>query len=424
MTKHPTTAKTRCNCQDNQAHFLGRTFDHLGLDDDQRQLLLHAFREVTMQIPLRVATKTGVALRTFAAYRVQHNHARGPFKGGLRYHVGVNLGEVRALAQLMTWKSALVDIPFGGAKGGIALDPSQLCSDNLETLTKRFTQKLSPMIGVHQDIMAPDVNTNPQIMAWVFEEYSKVHGYTPAIVTGKPLELGGSPGRLEATGHGVAYITQRACESRSIPLENARVVIQGFGNVGSHAALRLSALGAKVIALSDIDGGVVADTGIDVSAAVRHVQEAGRLQGLTGADPLTNEQLLALPCDVLIPAAMDGVINCDNEPQVKASIVVEAANMPITHGADDALHNRGVLVVPDILTNAGGVIASYFEWAQNIQQFPWPRELVLGRLEERLGIAYERVVAAAAQSHSHNLRPAAYDQAVSVVLRAIQLRGF
>ena len=423
MTEITAAATTQCHCRDNQAHFLGRTFERLGLGDAQRQLLLQSFREVIVQIPLRVATDQGTVLRTFTAFRVQHNQARGPFKGGLRYHAEVNLGETRALAQLMTWKTALVDIPFGGAKGGIAVDPSQLVPIEIEMLTKRLTQKLVPVIGVQQDIPAPDVNTNPQIMAWIFEEYSKTRGYTPAIVTGKPLELGGLPGRLEATGYGAAYITMCACESRSMPLKDARVAIQGFGNVGSHAALRLSELGAKIIAVSDIHGGVTSDAGIDVHAAVRHIRETGHLEGLVGTQPSTNDELLALPCDVLIPAALDGVINCDNETQIRARIVVEAANMPVTHMADEALCDRGILVVPDILANAGGVIASYFEWAQNIQQFPWQRDVVLKRLEERLRNAYKRV-AIGAEGANTSLRTAAYEQAVTAVVRAIDLRGF
>ncbi len=422
LTRVPVVGQ-QCHCRDNQDHFLARTFERLGLDDAQRQFLVHPFREVTMQIPLHVTAEEGEALCTFTAYRVQHNHARGPFKGGLRYHPEVNLEEMRALAQLMTWKTALANIPFGGAKGGIAVDPSELTLSELETLTKRFTQKLGILIGVHEDVPAPDVNTNPQVMAWIFEEYSKTHGYTPGIVTGKPLELGGAAGRLEATGYGAAFITMLVCESRSMALEGARVVIQGFGNVGSYTALRLAELGAKVIAVSDVYGGVTCDAGIDVQEAVTHVSDAGRLEGLAGTDALTNDELLALPCDILIPAALDGVINCDNEGSVRADIVVEAANMPVTHMADDALHDRGVLVVPDILANAGGVIVSYFEWAQNIQEFPWPRALALTRLEDCLRNAYERVAGGAARAGT-SMRTAAYDQAVAAVLRAIELRGF
>ena len=359
-------APLQCHCQDNQRHFLDRALSRLRLGASERELLLHSFREISVQIPLEVTRDGRRALQTLTGFRVQHNHARGPFKGGLRFHPEVNLGETRALAQRMTWKTALVDVPFGGAKGGIAVDPRDLASAELEILTKRFTQKLAPVIGVHEDVPAPDVNTNPQVMAWMFEEYSKAHGYTPAIVTGKPLELGGASGRLEATGHGVAFVTRRACRELSIDLEGARIAVQGFGNVGSHAARRLAELGARVIALSDVYGGVYAEPGIDIPAAQAHVAEAGRLAGLPGTEAIGNDALLQLPCEVLIPAALDGTVHCDNEAGLRARVVVEAANMPVTHMADESLADRGVIVVPDILANAGGVTASYFEWVQNI----------------------------------------------------------
>jgi glutamate dehydrogenase (NAD(P)+) len=413
----------KCNCQDNQRHFLERTFERLSLEESQRQLLLQSFREVSIQIPLRVHKNGKERLCTFTGYRVQHNHARGPFKGGLRFHPEVNLGEVRALAQLMTWKTALVDIPFGGAKGGISVDPQMLSKDELETLTKRFTQKMAPVLGEHQDIPAPDVNTNPQVMAWLFEEYSKAHGHSPAIVTGKPVEIGGSIGRLEATGHGVAYIAAMAAHDLGMPIANTRVVIQGFGNVGSHTARRLEEVGARVIALSDVHGGVINENGIDVNKAIAHVTNTGRLDGLEHTRPITNEELIALPCDILIPAALDGVINCDNEDEIKAKLVVEAANMPITHMADTRLRELGITIVPDILANAGGVIVSYFEWVQNIQQFPWDRKIVFERLEQYLSRAYE-AVHRLAERDKVDLRTAAYELAIRRVSKAIALRGF
>lgn len=415
--------KERCSCSDNQQHFLERAFSRLRLDAAQRQLLLQSFREVTVQIPLKVKADGRETLRTYTGFRVQHNHARGPFKGGLRFHPDVNQGEVRALAQLMTWKTALIDIPFGGAKGGIAVDPSALSSEELETLTKRFTQKLAPVIGVHEDIPAPDVNTNPQVMAWIFEEYSKTHGYTPAIVTGKPLEIGGAAGRLEATGHGVAFITDLACMSLGIDIKGAKIVVQGFGNVGSHAARRLYEMGAHVIGISDVHGALLCDTGIDIEKAMQHVTETGAVDGLPGTRAISNEELLTLPCDVLIPAALDGAVTCDNAADVKARIIVEGANMPVTHMADAELVGRGVVVVPDVLANAGGVLASYFEWAQNIQQFPWNRETLIERLEERLAHAYGAVVARSTDE-GIDLRTAAYEMAVARVLRAVELRGF
>ncbi len=412
-----------CVCKDNQRHFLEHAFSRMRLDETRQRLLMHSFREVMVQIPLKVQRAGAVELLTLTGYRVQHNHARGPFKGGLRFHPNVNLDDVRALAQLMTWKCALVDIPFGGAKGGITVDPHSLTADDLEILTKRFTQKMSPVLGVHRDVAAPDVNTNPQVMAWIFEEYSKAHGHTPAIVTGKPLEIGGAPGRLEATGYGVAHVTNLACRDISLPIKDATVVIQGFGNVGSHTALGLAASGARIIALSDVFGGVWNEKGIDVAAALTHVAEHGTLVGLPDTRAISNEELLKLPCDVLIPAAMEGAINCDNAPFVSAKLVVEAANMPVTHMAEDVLRQQGTRLIPDILANAGGVIVSYFEWVQNIQQFPWERETTLSRMEQRLDSAYE-AVRDGAEKDGVDMRTAAYELALRRVLRAIELRGF
>ncbi len=386
-------------------------------------MLLHSFRELAMEIPLEIATQRGTALQTFTGYRIQHNHARGPFKGGLRFHPGVSAGEIRALAQLMTWKTALLDLPFGGAKGGITVDPAQLQRSELETLTKRFTQKLAPVLGVNVDIVAPDLNTGPQHMAWIFEEYSKLHGHCPGIATGKPLELGGSPGREEATGRGVAHIAARAARDNGVQVEGARVAIQGFGNVGSHTARRLTELGVRLVAVSDVRGGVFCDAGIDVDAALAHVRETGSLHGLPGSDAVTNQELLMLPVELLIPAALEGTVNCTNVAGVRAKLLIEAANMPVTHMADDALRDAGVRVIPDILANAGGVVASYFEWVQNIQQFPWPREQVLDQMERRLEQAYEQTHAQSLSTHV-DLRRAAYLIAVDRTLRAMELRGF
>ena len=415
--------RKHCQCRDTQAHFLERAFESLQLEDAQRELLLSAFRETTVSIPLRSLGADGGELHTFTGYRVQHNNARGPFKGGLRFHPSVKLGEIRALAQLMTWKTALVDIPFGGAKGGIAVDPNQLSQHELEILTKRFVQKLAPMLGVHHDIPAPDVGTNPQVMAWILEEYSKNHGYTPAVVTGKPVELGGSAGRLEATGHGVAYLTGQAAADLSLPLEDASIAIQGFGNVGSHAARRLAAMGARVIALSDVRDGVFCDAGIDIERAQRHVAENSWLEGLAGTEPICNAELLELPCDILIPAAMEATINCDNTDVIRARMVVEAANTPVTHMADSALQEKGITLVPDLVANAGGVLVSYYEWVQNLQESPWKLETVLQRMEQRLGRVYEQVRDHSRQRHT-DLRTAAYELAIERVNKAMALRGF
>ncbi len=421
MSKNNMKEEISCCCHDNQTIFLDKAIKQLGLNTDQKQLLLHSFREISVQIPLKVGG--GEITHTFTGYRVQHNHARGPFKGGLRYHPDVQIDEIRALAQLMTWKTALVDIPFGGAKGGISVDPSLLSIEELETLTRRFVQKMEPVLGVNEDIPAPDVNTNPQVMAWFFDEYSKTNGSVPGIVTGKPIELGGLKGRLEATGYGVAYITSLALEQINIPLKGAKVVIQGFGNVGSYAALRLQAMGASIVGISDKDGGLFDAEGIDIKAAAQFAQKTGGLKGFFEGKLISNVALLALPCDVLIPAALEGTVHCDTEADVKAKLIIEAANMPITHMADDKLRKRGVTIVPDILANAGGVIASYFEWVQNIQRFEWQRSVVQERMEEHLSRAYKDVVALAKETDV-DLRTAAYQVSVSRVLRAIELRGF
>ncbi len=414
-----------CQCQETQNHFLQRAFEALQLEAAQRELLLTAFRETSVSIPLRPHRNgdDDGELHTFIGYRVQHNHARGPFKGGLRFHPSVNLGEIRALAQLMTWKTALVDIPFGGAKGGIAVDTTRLSQHALEILTKRFVQKMEPVLGVHQDIPAPDVGTNPQVMAWILEEYSKSHGYTPAIVTGKPLELGGSAGRLEATGYGVAFLTGKAAHDISLPIKNASVVIQGFGNVGFHTAQRLAAMGARIIALSDARGGIFCETGIDIGQAQRHVADSDWLEGLPGTEPVSNAELLELPCDILIPAAVEGTINCDNAGAIQARLVMEAANIPVTHLADTTLRERGIMVVPDLLANVGGVLASYYEWVQNLQEFPWEHDTVTQCLEQRLGRVYGQV-RDLAQQRGTDLRTAAYELAIGRVNRAIALRGF
>jgi len=413
----------KCICQETQRHFLNRAFDRLKLKGAQRELLLSSFRETRVTVPVTLRHNGENTLHTFQGYRVQHNHARGPFKGGLRFHPDVNMGEMRALAQLMTWKTALVDIPFGGAKGGVAVDPTQLNETELEELSKRFCQKLVPIIGVHDDIPAPDIGTNPQVMAWMLDEYSKRRGFRTAIVTGKPLELGGSAGRLEATGYGVAHLTHKAAESLSLIAEQSRVVIQGFGNVGSHAAIALAAKGYKVIALSDVNGGVVNEAGISIDQALRHLTENGTLTGLSGTAPISNADLLELPCEILVPAALEATITCDNAEAIQAKLIVEAANMPVTHNADDQLQQRGIVIVPDLLANVGGVLASYYEWVQNLQQFPWERETVLARLESRLSRTYDAVTILA-KERQIDMRSAAYELAIRRVDQAVQLRGF
>ncbi len=413
----------KCICLETQRHFLNRAFERLKLKGTQRELLLSSFRETRITVPVTLRRNGEDTLHPFQGYRVQHNHARGPFKGGLRFHPDVNMGEIRALAQLMTWKTALVDIPFGGAKGGIAVDPQQLNDTEREELSRRFCQKMAPIIGVHDDIPAPDIGTNPQVMAWMLDEYSKSHGFRTAIVTGKPMELGGCAGRLEATGHGVAHLTHKAAEEMSLIPEQSRVVIQGFGNVGSHAASGLASKGYRIIALSDVNGGVINEAGISIDHALAHVAESGTLTGLSGTAPISNADLLELPCEILVPAALEATITCDNADAIQAQLVVEAANMPLTHRADDQLQQRGIVIVPDLLANVGGVLASYYEWVQNLQQFPWDRETVLSRLESRLSRTYDAVTILANEQQI-DLRGAAYELAIRRVEQAVSLRGF
>ncbi len=396
-----------------------RAADWMGLDPEMRLLLKIPHREIRVDIPIRMDDGR---LEAFVGYRIQHNGVRGPQKGGIRYHPDVDLNEVRAMAQLMTWKTALVNIPFGGAKGGITCDPSRLSKGELERLTRRFTSKISLVLGPYRDIPAPDMNTNAQVMAWIMDEYGRKHGYTPAVVTGKPVELGGSLGREQATGRGVALITRLACGTADIPAKGCRVVIQGFGNVGSFAAKFLQDAGSRIVGLSDVHGGVSGPDGFDVEAALAWVKEKGKLAGLPGTKPVSNEELLELECDVLIPAALGGVIHVGNSPKLKCRMIVEAANAPTTFQADAVLQERRIPVVPDILANAGGVTVSYFEWTQNLTQFFWDEERVNHELHRTLNRAHEDVAILAAQKKV-SMRLAALAIGLDRVATAARLRG-
>ena len=312
-------------------------------------------------------------------------------KGGIRYHPQVNLGEIRALAAAMTWKTALIGIPFGGAKGGVTCNPKVMSAGELERLTRSFVTRISDSIGPNVDIPAPDVNTNPQVMAWIMDEYSKRHGYSPASVTGKPVELGGSAGRMEATGRGVTYLTKRAFKDKKIEIQGARVAVQGIGNVGGVSAKLLADEGCKVIAISDSRGGLYNEGGLNISRVTMHKEETGSLKDYKGADYITNEELLELPCEALIPAAMECVIMEHNADRLKCAMLVEAANIPTSPEADNILQEKGVYVVPDILANAGGVLVSYFEWAQDLQSAFWEEERVNRKLSKMMLDAYELV---------------------------------
>ena len=392
--------------------------DAIRLEPDIQMLLRTPYRELIVQIPVRMDDGH---LELFHGYRVQHNGVRGPYKGGLRFHPDVDLNEVRSLAALMTWKTALVDIPFGGAKGGVTCDPSSMSRHELQSLTRGLTSKIDMALGVYRDIPAPDVNTNAQVMAWIMDEYGKKHGYTPAIVTGKPINLGGSEGREQATGRGTMIIAREACKAIGLPFQGATVAIQGFGNVGSWAAKLFAEEGAKIVAVSDVRGGIHNPRGLDVTALVAHVKQTGSVVGFAGASPVSNEDLLTLKVDMLVPAAMGGVIHRDNANAIDVRLVVEAANSPITPRGDEVLRSRGIPVVPDILVNAGGVTVSYFEWVQNLQQFHWDLTTVNSELERRMMKAW-KLVHAMHVERKVPLRIAAYCVAIEKVAEATRQR--
>lgn len=409
----------RINNYDNTNRLFDRAADAVELPEDQRLLLKTPFREVQVEVPVRMSDGN---IEVFLGYRVQHNTARGPMKGGLRYHPHVDIDEARALASLMTWKTALVDVPFGGAKGGITCDPKELTEKELEHLTRRFTTRIGLAWGLHTDVPAPDVNTNAQIMAWIMDEYSQRYGYTPGIVTGKPLALGGSPGREAATGRGVSIITREATRDFGIELKGARIAIQGFGNVGSWTARILSEMGANIVAVSDASGGIYASDGLPIDDLFHYSYKRRTIERFGQGEAISNEDLLTLDCDILIPAALGGSITKDNAKDIKAKMVVEAANSPVTTIADAILEERGVIIVPDILANAGGVTVSYFEWVQNIQAFSWDETQVNDKLERIMSRAYANVITTMKEM-AVPMRTAAFAISIQRVAEAEKLRG-
>jgi glutamate dehydrogenase (NAD(P)+) len=390
------------------------------LDAEMYSVLKTSYREVAVQVPVRLDNGELTVVR---GYRVQHNGARGPYKGGIRYHPTADLDEVRALAALMTWKTALLNIPFGGAKGGIEVDPTGMSPGEVQRMTRRFTMAISHVLGVYRDIPAPDVATNAQTMAWMMDAFSAKEGYSPAIVTGKPLDLGGAPGREAATGRGCVDVLEAWAVEQGRTLVGLKVVVQGFGNVGSWAASELTRRGAVVVGASDVKGGLYSDDGLDVEALIRHVRGGGTLPDAGGGDVVSNDELLELPCDVLLPAALGQVVRDDNAGRVKARVVVEGANYPVTPGGDKLLKDAGVVVIPDILANAGGVTGSYFEWSQNIQQFTWKESRFNRELRDRLSETY-RVVSAFSKERSVSLRQAAFAIGIQRVATASRLRGY
>ena len=401
-------------------YFFDKAAEDVRLDDKTRSVLAGTYREIRVQIPLRMDDGS---VQTVYGYRVQHNGARGPYKGGVRYHPSANLDEVRALAALMTWKTAIIDVPFGGAKGGIQVDPEVLSLAERERMTRRFMDQVSYVVGPNRDIMAPDMNTNAQTMAWMMDEWGRRSGHSPAVVTGKPVPLGGSLGRDAATGRGVVLVLDEAVRDAGRRPEDLTVAIQGFGNVGSWTARLAAETGYRVVAVSDVKGGVYAANGLDVEKLYGHARDSGSVVDFPGTEPVTNEELLELDVDVVVPAALGEVITHANADAIKATFIVEGANHPLTPVADEILRGRGVTVLPDILANAGGVTVSYFEWTQNIQQFRWDEERVNSELAKHMRVAYARV-RDAAQTASCDLRHAAFTLAVERVADAAHLRGY
>ena len=400
--------------------YFDRAADQMDLSENMRELLLTAKREVSVQIAVELDSGE---ISTMIGYRVQHDDARGPMKGGLRYHPEVDLGEVRSLAALMTWKTALVDIPFGGAKGGVAVDPHKVNARELERITRKFVDGIHDVIGPDIDIPAPDMGTNCEVMAWIMNQYQKYHGFNPACVTGKPVELYGIPGREEATGRGVGILAFKLLSRLGRKPAQTRVALQGFGNVGSHAAKFLSEADFKVVAVSDVTGGYYRPGGLDIPAVLQHTREHhGSLKGYGNAERLSNAELLELDVELLIPAAVGGVITAENGARVKAQMIIEAANQPVWPDADRMFDDRGTVILPDILANAGGVTVSYFEWVQNRQHYSWGLNRVRQELDRVLSDSFERVWSLS-KERNVSLRTAAYILGIGRVGRATILGG-
>ncbi len=394
--------------------------EYLKLDPGLRQVLRIPKRVLEVSIPTKMDNGQ---LKVFTGYRVQHNIARGPAKGGIRYHPNVTLDEVKALAAWMTWKTATVNIPYGGGKGGVICDPKRMSKAELERMTRRYASEILPIIGPERDIPAPDVYTDAQTMAWIMDTYSMTVGYSAlGVVTGKPISLGGSLGRNEATARGCLFVVEEACKIKKIPLRGASVAIQGFGNAGAIAARLFAEKKAKIVAISDSRGGVYNSRGIDPLKAIRYKERSGTVVGMPGASRLSNDDLLTLKCDILIPAALENSITLHNVDQIKAKIVAEAANGPTTPHADEVLARKGIFMLPDILANAGGVTVSYFEWAQDLQGYFWQENEVNARLEMVMKRAFHDVHEAMRKYHTH-MRAAAYILAVGRVSEATLVRG-
>jgi glutamate dehydrogenase (NAD(P)+) len=403
-------------------HWFDLAADRMGLRDDLRAVMRSSYREVQVQIPVTLADGD---IHVFTGFRVQHNGARGPYKGGVRYHPTVDLDEVRALATLMTWKTAVAGIPFGGAKGGVNVSPGAVDASELQQITRSFVDKIEKVLGPTRDIPAPDVGTNAQTMAWMMDEYGKLHGHTPAIVTGKPISLEGSYGREAATGRGLVNMFREAAPALGLQPADARVVIQGFGNVGSWVARIMAQLGCTVIGASDSGGAIHSEDGLDTEALQAHVRGGGAVAEFEGEEvvAITADELLALECEVFVPAALGGMINAGNADTLNTRILLEGANSPTTPQADEILTGKGIHVIPDVMANAGGVVVSYFEWVQNLQHFRWDEREVNDKLGAIMRRTY-REVSARAQEEEVPLRVAAYQTGIERVVDAARTRGY
>jgi glutamate dehydrogenase (NAD(P)+) len=399
---------------------LRRVADAFDIDDNLVRVLGQCKKAVAVSIP--VAMDDGTT-RVFEGYRVTHNIARGPSKGGIRYHPDVTLDEVKALAMWMTWKCALMNIPFGGAKGGVICNPKRLSTGELQRLTRRYTSEIINEIGPEKDIPAPDVGTDSRVMAWIFDTYSMNKGHSVlGVVTGKPLEIGGSLGREEATARGALFCVREAIRKQGRPLDGLTVAVQGFGNVGSYLSKFLAEAGAKIVAISDSSGGLHNPNGIDVPAAIARKADTGALEGLRGAEPISNDDLLLVDCDVLAPCALEQVVTGENADRVRAKIICEGANGPLTPAADEILEDRGILILPDVLANAGGVVVSYFEWVQGLQEYFWKETEVNAKLNDIVTRAFAETWNTR-QQRGTSMRVAAYGLAVERVAHATTIRG-
>jgi len=401
-------------------HHFRHAAERLDLPDDVAQVMSSSYREVTVQIPIKLSDgRTHV----FSGYRVQHNGARGPYKGGIRFHQEINLDEVRALAALMTWKTAIAEIPFGGAKGGVNCPAADLEDSEKQQIARSFIDKIEKVLGPGRDIPAPDVNTDAQTMAWMMDEYGKLHGHTPACVTGKPIALEGSYGREAATGRGVVYLYREAAPVLGLKPPETRVVVQGFGNVGSWAARIIQGLGARIVGVSDANGAIRSDEGIDPDALLHHLGDGGTLPEFEDAEAIEADELLEIECDVFIPAALGGMIHERNAERLNCRMMIEGANSPTTPKADEILEDKGVYVIPDVMANAGGVVVSYFEWVQNLQHFRWDERDVNDKLGGIMRRAY-RSVAQRANDSDLSLRSAAHELGIERVVEASRTRGY